>query len=54
MGGLDAGGGCLYVEHRLTVTAADVTSGFDVTFAGFQILRALRTIQKNMSLFMTE
>ena len=36
MGGLGAGSGCLYGECRLTMMAADVTSGFDVTFADFK------------------
>ena len=36
MSGLGAGSSYLYVEHHLTVMAAEVTSGFDVTFAGFE------------------
>ena len=41
MGGLGAGGGCLYVERRLTVMAADVTSGLGVTVAVFKFCRCL-------------
>ena len=36
MGGLGVDGDCLYDEHYLTEIAADVTSGFDATFADFK------------------
>ena len=35
MGGLGAGGGCLYGKRHLMVIAADVTSDLGVTFTDF-------------------